>query len=131
MLPQSTVVDSLNEGMVRIYEDRSITGPEGLNLDILAQVHDSVLMQVPIAAIRSRERFEKLVHTISDYTSPDITYSGRTFKIASDYKFGLNWGEYNANSNPGGMQEFEDYDSFMKALEQWERLRGEGTQQLA
>lgn len=131
MLPQSTIVDSLNEGMVRIYEDRDISGPEGLNLDVLAQVHDSVLMQIPICVLRDRGTFDHLIATISDYTSPDITYTGRTFKIASDYKFGLNWGEYNSNTNPGGMQEFEDYDSFMKALEQWERLRGEGTQRLA
>lgn len=127
MLPQSTIVDSLNGGMVRIYHDRSITGTEGLNLDILAQVHDSVLMQVPINAIRDRAVFEQLISTITDYTSPELTYSGRTFKIASDYKFGLNWGGHNDKNNPGGMQELDDHDSFMKALEQWERLRGEGT----
>ena len=84
MLPQSTIVDSLNGGMVAIYEDRSITGPEGYNLDVLAQVHDSVLMQIPISFLRNRAIFEGLIHKITDYTSPDITYSGRTVKIARD-----------------------------------------------
>jgi DNA polymerase I-like protein with 3'-5' exonuclease and polymerase domains len=130
-LPQSTVVDSLNEGMERLYEDTFVCGSAGLNGDTLAQVHDSVLMQFPISKLTNRETFNKLIHTITDYTSPDITYSNRTFKIASDYKFGLNWGEFNKDRNPGGTQEFEDYDSFMKAIKDWEVIRGEGALGLA
>ena len=126
MLPQSTVVDSLNGGMESIYEDKSICGTEGLNGDVLAQVHDSVLMQFPISKLLDRTVFENLISRISDLTSPDITYSNRTFKIASDYKFGINWGEYNKDRNPGGMQEFEDYSSFVKSVNDWEKIRGEG-----
>jgi DNA polymerase I len=126
MLPQSTVVDSLNQGMERIYES-DLCHKDKLNADVLAQVHDSVLMQVPIAALKDQATFEHFIETIKDYTSPEITYTARTFKIASDFKFGLNWGGYNKDKNPGGMQEFEDYDSFMKNLEHWEKLRGEGT----
>lgn len=130
-IPQSTVVDSLNEGMEKLYEDATVCGSAGLNGDILAQVHDSVLMQFPISKLKDRATFDKLIHTITDYTSPDITYSTRTFKIASDYKFGVNWGEFNKDRNPGGMQEFEDYDSFMKAIKDWEVIRGEGALGLA
>ena len=126
MQPQSTVVDSLNEGMESLYDDNQVCGTSGLNGDVLAQVHDSVLMQFPIANLRNRETFNALIAKIKDVTSPDITYSGRTFKIATDFKFGINWGEHNKDKNVGGMQEFEDYDSFIAALEVWEKIRGEG-----
>jgi DNA polymerase I-like protein with 3'-5' exonuclease and polymerase domains len=131
MLPQSTVVDSLNQGMERIYEDDELCGSKNLNGDVLAQVHDSVLMQFPIRKLLDRDVFERVIHKISDFTSPDIHYNNRTFKIATDYKFGLNWGEHNKDKNPGGMMEFEDYDSFVLAVAEWEKLRGERTFGLA
>ena len=131
MLPQSTVVDGLNQGMERIYEDPEICGVTGANADVLAQVHDSVLMQVPISFMRNEKNFNWLIEKIKDYTSPEMHYSGRTFKIASDFKFGLNWGGFDKEKNLNGMQEFEDYESFMKALQGWENTGGEGTLGLA
>lgn len=126
-IPQSTVVDSLNQGMEAIYEDRLICGTEGMNGDVLAQVHDSVLMQIPIIALRNKQTFDWFIERCKDLTSPEINYSGRTFKIATDFKFGINWGEFNEDKNPGGMQEFEDHESFLKELNRWEKVRGEGT----
>lgn len=131
MLPQSSVVDSLNIGMQELYADRSVSGVEGFNVDILAQVHDSVLMQVPIANLLNREKFEWLRERIRDATSPTLCYNNKEFKIASDYKFGINWGEHNKDKNPGGMQEFEDFDSFLKAVEAWGVTDGTGTEGLA
>lgn len=131
MLPQSTVVDSLNMGMEEIYEDDELCGISGANADVLAQVHDSVLMQVPIAYLKIEANFVAFLEKIRHYTSPDITYSGRTFKIASDFKFGLNWGGFDSKTNLRGMQEFEDYESFMKALAEWEATGGEGAIGLA
>ncbi len=125
-IPQSTVVDSLNDGMRRIYEDEELSGKRGLNLDILAQVHDSVLMQVPISNLLSG-RFQWFIDKVKDYTSPLLHYSGRDFKIASDFKFGMNWGEFSSEKNPGGMQEFETFEAFTNALKDWEKLRVEGT----
>ncbi len=131
MLPQSTVVDSLNMGMQNLYADPAVSGVNGANADILAQVHDSILMQIPIAFLKVRENFEWLREKVRVETSPTMSYNGRDFKIASDYKFGLNWGEYSEEKNPKGMQEFEDYDSFMQKLGEWEKLDGEGTLGLA
>lgn len=130
MIPQSTVVDSLNDGMVRIHDDPELCGTSGFNMDVMAQVHDSVLMQVPLEFIKKKENFDTITGKITDYTSPDITYNGRTFKIASDYKFGMNWGEAHKERNPTGMTEVDNYDQFMEALEDWERY-GKGTHQLA
>jgi DNA polymerase-1 len=131
MLPQSSVVDSLNIGMQELYDDREVSSPGGFNVDVLAQVHDSILMQVPIANLVDRTKFEWLRERIRDATSPTLNYNNRDFKIASDYKFGLNWGEHNEHKNPGGMQEFEDFDSFLKALEAWGVSDGTGTEGLA
>jgi DNA polymerase I len=127
MIPQSSVVDSLNMGMQQIYES-DICQLAAMNADILAQVHDSVLIQMPIHQLADRDTFESFIERVKDYTSPEMTYSARTFKIATDFKFGVNWGEFNSEKNAGGMQEFEDYDTFMKQLNAWEKLRGEGTQ---
>ena len=130
MIPQSTVVDSLNEGMVRIYEDSQLCGKSGFNIDILAQVHDSILMQIPIDVLRDQKNFECIISKVTDYTSPNITYNARTFKIASDYKFGMNWGEANKDRNKDGMVELDTYDDFIQALKGWE-INGTGTGQLA
>ncbi len=127
MLPQSTIVDSLNQGMKKLYESSEVCGKDGANADTLAQVHDSILLQVPISYLKNRTNFEFLREKIRQDTSPEITYNGRTFTIASDFKFGVNWGEHHSEKNPGGMQEFEDYESFMKALDGWEKLNGAGT----
>lgn len=131
MLPQSSVVDSLNMGMVELYEDKAFAAPEGYNADILAQVHDSILIQVPIANISTRESFEAFRERIRTATSPTLEYNNRQFKIASDYKFGLNWGEFNKDKNPNGMREFEDFDSFTKALNDWGVVNGPSTAGLA
>jgi hypothetical protein len=131
MLPQSTVVDGLNQGMEYIYEDPAICGTEGMNGDVLAQVHDSVLMQFPITALLEKDRFEWLIGMIKGYTSPEMEYSGRKFKIASDFKFGINWGGFDPEKNPGGMQEFEDHETFLKAVQEWEKERGKRALELA
>lgn len=128
MLPQSTVVDGLNTGMVSIYEDTWLT--RDINCDILAQVHDSVLMQFPIAALQDRGNFEEVLRRIVDYTSPTNSYNGRDFKIASDFKVGLNWGGYHKERNPLGMQEMDTFEDFQSALTGWQK-HGEGAERLA
>ncbi len=124
MIPQSSVVDSLNIGMRELYDDNTVSSPAGFNVDILAQVHDSILMQVPIANLMNLDRFNWLRERIRDATSPTLSYNNRDFKIASDYKFGVNWSEFSADKNPGGMREFEDHESFLQAVEKWESLNG-------
>lgn len=119
MVPQSTVVDGLNGGMVAIYNDEQMCGVNGYNIDVLAQVHDSILMQIPIKWLQVREHFDAITSKIVDYTSPEMCYNARTFKIASDFKFGMNWGEEHKERNPNGMAEIASYDEFMSALEQW------------
>ena len=100
MLPQSTVVDSLNMGMCKVYDDRWLT--ETMNVDLLAQVHDSILMQVPLANMHN---MLEMMDRVYDYVSPEMKYNNRSFKIATDSKLGLNWGGYHKEHNPTGMRE--------------------------
>lgn len=114
MLPQSTVVDSLNKGMVATYHDSWVT--RELNVDLLAQVHDSVLMQVPVEVVLSPE-FAKLQQLVYNNVSPEITYNAKTFKIATDMKLGLNWGGFHKENNPLGMREVKSLTDIPKVME--------------
>lgn len=128
MVPQSTVVDSLNEGMVNIYNDTTITVER--NVDILAQVHDSILMQVPLSVAKDRRQFESFMKKVYDYTSPILSYNGNDFKIATDAKIGFNWGGKHKVHNPEGMRDYKTYNDLSELL----ALRddhGAGTGELA
>lgn len=128
MVPQSTVVDSLNGGMVKIYNDTYIT--RKLNVDILAQVHDSILMQVPISVARNIEVFERFLATVFDRISPELNYNGNAFKIATDCKIGFNWGGKDKVSNKEGMRDYKGYNDLEELLKLREDY-GTGTLELA
>lgn len=128
MQPQSTVVDGLNGGMVAIYEDTWLT--RDLNLDVLAQVHDSILMQIPIEHVKNKDTFNEVIRRITDYTSPDMTYNSRTFKIASDYKCGFNWGGQ-GKTNELGMRDMDSHEDLLEAITAMESVSGPGTLELA
>jgi len=115
MLPQSSVVDSLNQGLVKIYHDDEIC--VNMNVDLLAQVHDSILLQVPVEVAVNQERFAKLRKKVYNYVSPVLHYSGRDFTIATDMKLGLNWGGYHKDSNPQGMKEIKELNDVPTTLE--------------
>lgn len=106
MLPQSSVVDSLNIGMVGIYNDALLCELKEYNLEILAQTHDSILLQAPVDLVWS-ERFLPVRERVHAYVSPDLSYNGRTFKIATDDKLGQNWGGYHSVKNTKGMKELK------------------------
>lgn len=113
--PQSTVVDGLNMGMRDIYYDNS---SHMKNIELLSQVHDSILIQIPISDLT---HVHKIIQTLDHHTSCDMTYHGRTFKIKTDFKIGMNWGSRHPERNPLGMAEFTLADtpglSHAKALE--------------
>lgn len=114
MIPQSTVVDSLNQGMVKVYNDRSITVER--NVDILAQVHDSILMQVPLSVAKDQNLFETFIEKVYTYTSPTLSYNGNEFKIATDAKIGFNWGGKHKVHNAEGMRDYKSYKDLQDLL---------------
>jgi DNA polymerase I-like protein with 3'-5' exonuclease and polymerase domains len=114
-LPQSTVVDGLNIGMQSIYNDSS---SHMQNIELLSQVHDSILFQIPITDL---PKLQQIIKDCDAHTSCDMTYFGRTFKIKTDFKIGMNWGSYHPERNPRGMREFSLEETaaatYKKALE--------------
>lgn len=80
-LPQSTVADVVNQGLICLYK-KAFEG-----LDILLQVHDSILIQVPEGKVK--EGAELLIKCL---TVP-IEIEGRVLTIPVDIKVGKNWEE--------------------------------------
>ena len=80
-IPQSTVSDILNYGIIRAWPNLP---PEW---EIMMQVHDSILMQVPIEAANMH------IHKfIKHYFENPIEIGRKTFKIPVDIKTGDSWG---------------------------------------
>lgn len=93
--PQSTVVDLLNRGMIKIYnDDTNFVRP----MELGAQVHDSALFQYPVGKWKS---MAKCILRFCEYLNPTMEYGGRQFQIPSDIKAGLSWGA----SSKRGMSE--------------------------
>jgi len=107
--PQSTVADLVNIGLIAIYKDQK---DYMKYVDILGQVHDSVLIQYPIDKI---DEFAKAAVMIKKYLEPTITYGGRSHVIATDMKIGPDWGKAKIDKETGiwtgGMREIKLTDN--------------------
>ena len=80
-VPQSTVSDLINMGLVKAWRNLP------LEWEILMQVHDSVLMQVPI------ETPTPVIWKFCNYyLINSLTINGRELRIPIDIKTGANWG---------------------------------------
>lgn len=85
--PQSTVSDNLNVGMCEIYESNSsVLQP----LELLAQVHDSLLSQYPIDNCLA---MADCILEQKRHLNIPIELNGRTFTIKTDVKVGYNWAD--------------------------------------
>ena len=114
--PQSTVVDMVNTGMVKAFNDES----EAFQLaDLLMQVHDELVYQYPI---KFDLMAEFVIKQALDYMTPLCSYGGRDFKIKTDLKVGLNLGEDGMIS----VKISSDQEQMRKNLEEaWEKLHDE------
>lgn len=114
-LPQSSVVDSLNQGMCDVYYSKD---PDFDRLAILAQVHDSIMGQAHISTLQDGS-FHRAMQKVYSMVSPELEYGGRRFKIATDMKIGLNWGGLHPIDNPTGMKEVhlsDNSDEFITTI---------------
>jgi len=101
-LPQSTVVDLVNDGIIKCYEDRRFHMQQA---EMLAQVHDSLLTQYPL---NIPGEFKQFCKQATEHMNPTLEYHGRSFKIGTDIKVGQNWAE---------MHEVEDEQSTASGLD--------------
>lgn len=83
--PQSTVGDVVNRAMTAAYDDDS---PAFRPMRLGAQVHDSLMLQYPVDGPLLGE----WLLAMKRYLQPDLTYSGKTFRLGVDLKVGYDWG---------------------------------------
>lgn len=96
-VPQSTISDINKIILWRIWR---LLEPRGVQ--VLLEVHDSVLCQIPENNLdAAREAFA--------LTRVEIPVNGRLMVIAEEAARGQNWGGYDKERNPGGLAEFELY----------------------
>lgn len=87
-VPQSTSVDYMNRGLLRVYHRFQKKGAWGLKL--LTQTHDSILVQYEADA-----RAEA-VPAIAEALKDELTIKRRTFSIPIEAGVGQNWGKLEA-----------------------------------
>lgn len=87
-IPQSTVGQLLNWGIVETYYQQDLEGYEYLRKwDLLNQVHDSMVFQYPLDDI---EGLAKTIKQVQKNLEPKLYCNGRQFVIKTDCKIGLN-----------------------------------------
>lgn len=93
-LPQSTVADYANEGILRVFEtfDR---GDPNADVKVASQLHDAGLFQVRLGK-------EHLVREIQRLMSFPVSFGTRTMTIPTDAEVGFNFSKQSAE-NPNGL----------------------------
>jgi len=87
--PQSTVAYIVNDALIETYNDDDY---RMLNLELLAQVHDSILFQLPLSMPTDDMLY--CINRVRDYLNPEMEYYGRSFRIETDIKMGTsNWAD--------------------------------------
>jgi len=95
--PQSALVDLVNMGWYRAYNDVDAMR----DAEFLMQIHDSLLGQYPVG---DWLKMAEAILYLCDYLNPVMQWNGRSFQIRNGLSVGLNWGESHT-SNPQGMTE--------------------------
>src|SRR5690606_16796554 len=90
-VPQSTSVDYLNRGFLRVYHEFQKRGAWGLK--ILAQTHDSIMFMY-----KQNHRDEAIPSVMNAIGDQTIRIKGREFSIPTEASYGHSW---------GGMKEYE------------------------
>ncbi|CAB4165438.1 PolA DNA polymerase I - 3'-5' exonuclease and polymerase domains [uncultured Caudovirales phage] len=96
-IPQSTIGDLCERALVRCYNEIELARPD-LGVNVLLNVHDSILVQCNIGAEHEVADMMKACMDIP------ITMGSNTFRIPTDCKVGLNWANKGKDgSNPRGL----------------------------
>lgn len=97
--PQSATADRLNLALWRVWKHM------GTRVQILAQVHDALYVQIPEFANE-----QELVAELLSHISIPINHNGRVFDVPGEAKTGWNWGVYDPIKNPNGLKKFKTRD---------------------
>jgi DNA polymerase-1 len=94
--PQSAIGQLLNFAMYKVWSDLCF---KPLGVELLMQVHDCFIMQIP-------ENNLDLVNQIKYGAQIEFEFKGRKFMIPTECKIGWNWGNYNKDTNPDGLKKW-------------------------
>lgn len=103
--PQSMTADEIDGGILQIFRERAKLD---FDVQLLMQVHDSVLTQVPE---RHVERY--VPWALETLKRPLDLVGGRRFVVPTEAKVGWNWGDTSYNKdgsikdNPEGLQKWK------------------------
>lgn len=84
-VPQSTIGDVTNRAMTLFYQDRSLE-----NVELLANGHDSLLFQRNVDGWRA---ISSDIRRIVAHLNPLLNFGNQSFRIGTDLKIGMNWGQ--------------------------------------
>lgn len=113
-VPQSTIGEIINEGMWRVWKafDRE---DAPLRCQLLAQVHDAILIQYPDL---SPEYEINIIEAVKRTMEVPIPINGRTLVIPANCEgIGWNWRKYDENENPQGLKKAVGNDTRIRQEE--------------
>ncbi len=109
-IPQSTVADLINRwGLLEVWNKPELYAPT----ELLNQVHDSVIMQIPISA--GVERHWEIVNNLVESLDKPLQYDNRRFVIPTDVKIGRLLGDMTEFKADDGL----DYNKFKEAFDKY------------
>ena len=83
-IPQSTIADKINmDGVLFLYKDQE----SFKEVELLNQVHDSIVFQIPIKA--GIERHKNILNKVKKSLEQPIKWRAQTFSIPADIEMGL------------------------------------------
>lgn len=104
--PQSTIGDLLNLGLYNVWKELDLPG----DIELLAQVHDSILFQFDPTLHNEAE----LIAKVTAFMRVPITIQGEECIIRSDAQSGWNWGKVKTKGekviNPHGLRDWSGTD---------------------
>lgn len=87
--PQSTVVDTLDIGLLRIWH---YMVKQGKPVRLLQQGHDSLLINIPYRGMSAEEVYS-LMDEVQQHLRVPVPIKGRTMVISTEMKCGPSWGK--------------------------------------
>jgi len=94
--PQSMTADAVNKAMIAIWRAHIHRGAN--RVQILCQVHDSLLMQAPT------ELVDDVMEELLELGKAPLRLKGdRDFVVPNEAKIGFNWGDEDKDNNPLGL----------------------------
>ena len=97
-LPQSSIADYLNTGMLRVWKQF----PE---VQLLAQEHDAILVQYP------KDLESELIPKIEQTLMFPVQFKDRELIIPVESCVGWNWGNHDKEANPNGLVKWRGCDA--------------------